>query len=366
MVYKHLGGVNFSLLDDDENLKEFITAYNNLLDNYYDDLDKNELIDGAVAGMYEITGDPYTTYLDSYTSNSLEETLNGTYTGIGIEMVPTSDGMVTITRVYKDTPASKAGLKAGDVITKVNDREFTTGNQKTLTKIIKSGEEVTLTYINGGAEKQVTLKAEELIKPAVESEIFERNGKKVGYLKLEVFSDTADIQFGNELNSLESSQIDSLILDLRNNSGGYLQVAENISEMFLEKGKVIYSLRNKNSTKTTKDETSEKRTYSIAILTNNGTASAAEILAAALKYSYGATLIGDRTFGKGKVQEKSKLSTGGDIKYTTAEWLTPEGNCIDIKGLTPDLKVDINTENSFIVDLNNDNQFLKALEYLAD
>lgn len=365
LVYKHLGGVNFSLLDEDEGLKEFIGAYNNLLDNYYANLDKKDLINGAIAGMYEVTGDPYTTYLDSNSSNSLDDSLEGTYKGIGIKMVQTDDGHAAVIDVYSDTPASKVGLQVGDIITKVGDREFTSGNQRTLSKIITSGDEVVLTYLRDGVEHTATLKAEEMMKPSVDTTIFEKNGKKVGYLKLEVFSDTADIQFGNELTKLENQGTDSLILDLRSNSGGYLQVAENIAEMFLEKGKTIYSLRSKNSTKATKDTTAEKRSYSIAVLTNNGSASASEILAAALKYSYGATLIGDTSYGKGKVQERSSLSNGTGLKYTTAEWLTPEGKCIDGKGLTPDIKVELDRDNLNEFDIYTDTQVMRALEYLA-
>lgn len=365
LIYKHLGGVNFSLLDEDENLKEFIGAYNNLVDNYYAQLDKKELINGAIAGMYEITGDPYTTYLDPHSTDSLDDSLVGTYKGIGIEMTQQEDGKVLITKVFNDTPAAKAGLQVGDLITKVGDRDFAIGNIKTLTKLIVSGDEVELTYIRGETEDKVKVSAVEMMKPAVESQLFSKNGKNVGYLKLEVFSDTADIQFGNELSKLESQGIDSLILDLRSNSGGYLQVAENIAEIFLEKGKVIYSLKNKNSTKSTKDETSEKRDYSIVVLMNNGSASASEILAAALKYSYGATLVGDTSYGKGKVQEKTNLSSGDGLKYTTAEWLTPQGNCIDGEGLTPDIKVSLDRENYNYLDVYTDTQFTKALEYLA-
>ncbi|HBA38025.1 MAG TPA: hypothetical protein DCY94_04830 [Firmicutes bacterium] len=365
LVYKHLGGVNFSLLDEDEGLKEFIGAYNNLLDNYYATLDKKDLINGAIAGMYEVTGDPYTTYLDPNSANSLDESLEGTYKGIGIKMMQIDDGHVIVTRVYSDTPAEKAGLRSGDIITKVGDREFTAGNQKTLTKIIMSGEEITLTFLRDEKENTVNIKAVDFMKPSVYSQVFERNGKKVGYLSLEVFSETADIQFGNELTKLENANIDSLILDLRSNSGGYLQVAENIAEMFLEKGKAIYSLKNKDSVKTTKDNTAEKRNYSIVVLTNNGSASASEILAAALKYSYGATLIGDTTYGKGKVQERSNLSNGTGLKYTTAEWLTPNGDCIDGKGLTPDINISLDRTTYNELDMTTDNQLVRALEYLA-
>ena len=344
LIYKHLGGVNFALLGEDANLKEFIAAYNNLLDNYYDSLDKNDLIQGAIGGMYEVVGDPYTTYLDSSSSNSLDSSLNGKYEGVGIGIKLNENSQIEIIEVYDDTPASKAGLRAGDIITKVDGEDTQGKNPDIVTEKLKNNKSAKFTIQRGYETFDVTLKVGTLYVPATTSHIFYENGKRIGYLRLTVFSDTADIQFSNALSKLEDSGIDSLVIDLRDNVGGYLQVAKNIAEQFIEKGKVIYSLEGKDTHEVTKDATNEKRTYPVSVIINKNSASASEILAAALKYSYGAKITGTTSYGKGKVQERASLSSGTTVKYTTAKWLTPNGNCIDEIGIVPDLEIEFIAE----------------------
>lgn len=368
LVYKHLGGVNFSLLGEDANLKEFISAYNNLVDNYYDSLDSKELINGAIEGMYDVVGDPYTTYLDDDSSSNLDDSLNGKYEGIGISVpkeAGNEEGMLIID-VQDNSPASKAELMVGDIITKINGESAVGRSSAYLTDLIKKSESVNLEVMRDGNTWEVHLNVETLNYPVVSSEVLVVQSKKIGYLKLTIFNDTADIQVANHLSKLEKENIEGLILDLRDNSGGYLQIAQNIAEMFLEKGKVIYSLESKDSKKVTKDETSEKRTYPIAVVVNRSSASASEILAAALKYSYGADIVGTTTFGKGKVQEKSVLSGGTNIKYTTAKWLTPADTCIDGIGIVPTIEISVAPEFSNPSNIYDDIQVMAALNNFVD
>ncbi len=366
LVYKHLGGVNFSALGENQNLKEFISAYNELLENYYDSLDEKKLISGAIAGMYEITGDPYTTYLDETSSEVLDDSLNGTYNGIGVLISLNEDNRMEIQKVYADTPASKAGLKVGDIILKVDGSWVDNLNYEDILEHIKNSKKSLLTISSSGVEKEVTIEPTTLSNPVITSKILEKDGKRIGYMGLSIFSNTADIQFSNELSELENSGIDALIIDLRGNTGGYLQVAHNIAEMFLEKGKIIYSLESKSKKKDYKDNTSENRKYKVALLINNASASASEILAASLKYSGNGILIGKTSYGKGKVQEKANLTSGTTLKYTTAKWLTPKGDCIDGKGLNPDIEVDLDTNTFQQNDIYTDTQVIKALESLVD
>ena len=158
----------------------------------------------------------------------------------------------------------------------------------------------------------------------------------IGYLSLQTFSNTLATQVKDALNELEKSGMKSLIIDLRNNTGGYLTAATDVANMFLEKGKRIYGLNYQNNITNFNDETSEHKEYEIVVLINENTASASEILAAALKESYGATLVGETSFGKGKVQQTMKLDDGSMVKYTSAYWLTPNGTCIDGTGINPD------------------------------
>ncbi len=366
IIYKHLGGVNFSLLGEDQNLKEFISAYNNLVDNYYDTLDSKALIDGAIKGMYSVTGDPYTTYLDETSTDSLDNSLNGKYEGVGIGIFQNEEGNIIIREVYDDSPAIKAGLQPGDIITAVDGEEIKGQDATIVTKRLQENKSAKFTILRDTQTFEVTMKTATLLVPVVKTNIFEQNGRKVGYLRLSIFSDTADIQFSNALSKLESSNIDSLIVDLRDNSGGYLQVAKNIAEAFIEKGKVIYSLDGKEMKETAKDATNEKRNYPVSVLINHNSASASEILAAALKYSYGARLTGLKSYGKGKVQERAKLSNGTTVKYTTAKWLTPNGDCIDGIGLQPDLEIEFVTEGFDQDNIYTDFQVMQTVKDLVE
>jgi len=368
LIYRHLGGINYSLLGEDENLQEFISAYNNLIDNYYDSIDKESIIEGAIDGMYSKIDDPYTTYLDTNNTTYLNESLSGKYLGVGIKITITEDEQVEIVEVFEDSPAKKSGIQVGDIITTVNNEDITGKTTAEIANMIKSEEnsKVKITVNRNNESLTFEMTIDNLMVPAVETKLLVQNNHNAGYIKLSVFNDTADTQFASALSSLENSGMESLIIDLRGNTGGYLEVAKNIAEMFIEKGKVIYSLESKNSKTTYKDKTSEKRNYKIAVLINKSSASASEILAAALKYSYGATLIGETSYGKGKVQEKTSLTNGTTVKYTTAKWLTPNDDCIDGIGLTPDEIVAFNEEAYNLADIYSDSQIFYALNYLVD
>lgn len=365
LIFRHLGGINYTLLSGDTNLQEFISAYNDLTENYYDDLNKDELIKGAINGMYSKVSDPYTNYLDDVNTTSLNDTLSGKYQGIGVRIESTQEGIV-INEVFDDTPASSAGLRKGDLITHINNQSIEGLTASEVVEMIKKvNNSITLTIKRDYQNLTFKLTTKEVMTPVIYSQVLEKNGHKVGYISLSVFNDTADVQFEKAVSKLENSNIESLIIDLRDNSGGYLEVAKNIAEMFIAKDKIIYSLESKNSKTDYRDKTNEKRNYKIAVLINNSSASASEILAASLKYSYGAVLVGETSYGKGKVQERASLSYGNTVKYTSALWLTPAGNCIDGKGLIPDFPVAFDTTNYDKDDIYSDSQILYALNNLA-
>ena len=188
-------------------------------------------------------------------------------------------------------------------------------------------------------EINFTIKRDTVDIPSVESNTYEENDKNIGYIALSVFAENTDEQFKEELIKLENDNIDSLIIDLRGNTGGYLTSVTNIISMFTEKGTNIYQLKTKDKVEIVKDKTKEHRTYPVTVLVNGSSASASEVLAAALKENYGATIMGTKTYGKGKVQKSYTLSNGSMVKYTHQEWLTPNGNSIDGVGVEPDIEV---------------------------
>ena len=319
-------------LSNDKDLNEFLSVYANILSSYYEDVDTGALLDQAIAGMMDYLGDDYTTYLDDESTAELFDSLSGEYTGIGVSI---NNSDKSIVKVYKDTPASKAGIQEGDIIVGFNDTDVTNMTATEVVNLIKgSNDYFTLRLQRGTQTISVSLKNETLIAPNIDYYMVENTN--IGYLSLQTFSNTLATQVKDALNELEKSGMKSLIIDLRNNTGGFLTAATDVANMFLEKGKRIYGLNYQNNITNFNDETSEHKEYEIVILINENTASASEILAAALKESYGATLVGETSFGKGKVQQTMKLDDGSMVKYTSAYWLTPNGTCIDGIGINPD------------------------------
>lgn len=349
-------------LSDDKELNEFLTVYANILSDYYEDVDTGKLLDKAIAGMMDYLGDDYSTYLDDETTAELFESLSGEYKGIGVSINNTDKSIV---EVYKNTPASKAGIETGDIIVGFNNTDVTNMSATEVVEMIKNSTgNFTLQLKRGEQTITVTLKNETLIAPNTDYYMIENTN--IGYLYMETFSNTLATQVKSALEEMEKNGMTSLIIDLRNNTGGYLNSASDVASIFLEKGKRIYSLEYQNEVNHYNDETREHKEYNIVVLINENTASAAEILAAALKESYGATIVGETSFGKGKVQQTMQLDDGSMVKYTSAYWLTPNGTCIDEIGINPDYYVtneEIADENGTITGI-NDLQLQKAIEIL--
>lgn len=336
---------------EDEDLMNFINVYETLLDKYYDEIDTKGMLEAAEEGMLDFLGDKYTTYLeDSEYSNIIDE-LASTYSGIGIAI----NDSKTIVSVTKDSPAEKVGIEANDIVLKINGEDVEEKTAEQIREIIKNcTNKINLVISRGGVELTFNVEKADLTNIAISYQKLENTS--IGYLKIEKFSENLDKQVSEALKKLENEGITSLIIDVRDNVGGYLSAAEDTAELFLSQGKVIYSLETSNNTTTYKDETKEKREYDIVVLINNSSASASEILAGALKESYGATLVGQKTYGKGKVQQ----IIGESAKYTFAKWLTPSGNCIDGIGISPDYNV-VNITGDY-----TDYQLNKAIELLSN
>lgn len=338
------------IITEDKDLQDFIKVYKTIVNKYYDEIDKKGMLNAAEEGMLNFLGDKYTTFLKDDEYNEIMDELSGTYSGIGVALNQNSNIIISVT---KDSPAEKAGLQANDVLIKINsyDSSQMTGNE--IGKIIKGCKEnINLVVLRNGVELNFNVEKTDLINVAIDYKIIENT--QIGYLSIQKFSENLSKQVKEALETLESQNIKSLIVDVRNNVGGYLSAAEDTASLFLENGKIIYFLETSNNKLTYKDETKEKREYPIAVLINGSSASASEILAAALKESYGATLIGTKTYGKGKVQQ----IVADSAKYTFAKWLTPNGRCIDSIGINPDYTI-YNSNETFDAQLN------KAIELLG-
>lgn len=345
-------------------LKEFVDTYNDIVNNYYDKVNKEELIDAGIKGMINYLDDPYATYFDGTSSTNFNQTLEGNYEGVGIE-VTLDNNKVKITKVFADTPAKKAGIKVGDYITKVNGESVEGKSLSDVVSLIKNAKnkEVEITITRDNQEKTMKVTRTTVDMPYTSSKVYEENGKKIGYLKIEMFSNNITKQVKKELESLKKKNIDKLVIDVRDNPGGYLTQVTEMLSLFMTKKDVIYQLQTKNN-KEKVYSTSSKATYNypVVVLINENSASASEILASAFKETYGAEVVGVNSYGKGTVQKTGDLNNGDTIKYTVQKWLTPKGNWINEKGVTPTKEVKLELKENEPLTEDNDNQLKAAIE----
>lgn len=347
-------------------LEEFVSTYNDITNNYYKKINKKKLVDSAIKGMVSSLDDPYSNYMDESTTEMFNQTVDGEYKGVGITVKINKDNMEIID-IFKNSPASKK-LKKQDVIIKVNDKKITSKNAQKLIKAIREcgKEEVKLTIMRNGKKKVIKLRSKMVNLPSVKSKIITNNSKKIGYIYINIFAANTYSQFRQNLLKIEKKKINSLIIDVRDNSGGYLEQVSKILELFMDDKKILYQIQNKNSIMKVYSRTSEYRKYDICVLINENSASASEILAAAIKDSYDGTLIGVNSYGKGTVQNAHSFKDGASFKYTTQKWLTPKGKWINKKGVKPDIKEEIS--DTYLNDPKeaNDNQLQKAIEVLTN
>ena len=360
--YSKSTGISYKNVEGDVALRQFLEVYSSVNEEYYEDINKNEMIEAAIKGMLDYLGDNYTTYMDINQTSMLNDALTGEYKGIGILI---EDHMIK--EVFSKSPAEKAGLLNGDIIIRINGIDVTDVNADEVAKRIKSSKgNMTISVSRNNEELTFELSTEKLYVPAISSKVLDDTS--IGYIRIATFSSTVANQVSDALDELKDKNINSLIIDLRSNSGGFLNAAEDVSSLFLEKGKVIYSLKSKKLNDIVKDKTKAKTNYKIVVIVDENTASAAEIVASALKESYGATIVGKTSYGKGKVQQTISLIDGSMAKYTSAKWYTPNGTNIDKKGITPDVDVDLTLEKDVNGNVTKiiDSQLIKAIEVLSN
>ncbi|MBQ8192659.1 MAG: S41 family peptidase [Bacilli bacterium] len=357
-------GKNYLTVSRD--LDKVVDTYYAIVDNYYGELDEDALIDGAIEGMVSSVGDSYTSYTNTDDAISFDQTINGSYEGIGCSIATYVNGSIVVIDVFDDSPASLAGLEVGDIVTKVDGVSYEGKTSTELSSYVKDSgkEKVVLTILRGEEEKEITVNLSKVEIPYVHSQIIEKDGKNIGYIDISLFSSVTYKQFKNELEELEESGIDGLVIDVRDNNGGYLTSVTDICNLFLKKGDIIYMLEDSSGTEKKKDTTKEKREYEVVVLINRASASASEILASAIKESYDGHVVGTNSYGKGTVQQTKKLLDGSMIKYTTQRWLTPSGNCIDGIGVEPTNVVELSNNYYNNPSMSTDDQLQEALNLL--
>lgn len=357
-------GKNYFVLSKE--LAKFVDAYDAIVNNYYKEVDKDKLVESAINGMVSSVGDEYTSYSDKDVTDNFNEAVNGKYMGIGA-LIMKSENDLVIYKVFEDSPSYKAGLKDGDIILKLDDKDTKDMSVNDIASIVKNDDnkEVKLLVKRGEENLDITIVKDMVELPVVSGKVINHNDKKIGYISLSIFSSVASEQFNKQLVKLEKEGISGLVIDVRGNSGGYLTTVTDIASYFLKKDDIIYKLEVNDKVTVRKDKTKESRDYPVAVLIDKNSASASEILASSIKESYNGYVVGTNSYGKGTVQQTLVLSDGSMIKYTIEKWLTPLGNWINEEGVVPTNYVELSSEYLNNPVFENDNQLNKALELVS-
>ncbi|PMC36651.1 peptidase S41 [Bacillus sp. UMB0899] len=350
-----------------EGFEKFQQALELISTKYVEEVDQEELLEGAIQGMLSTLDDPYSVYMDKETAKQFSQALDSSFEGIGAE-VGMSDGKVTIVSPFKGSPAEKAGLQPNDQIISINGENVEGLDlHETVLKIRgKKGTKVAIEVLRPNSKEKLTFDVvrDEIPLETVFGSTKDYQGKKVGYIEVTSFSENTAEDFKNTLSKLEKEKIEGLVLDVRGNPGGYLQSVEEILKQFVTKDHPYIQIEERNGDKKRYfSKLSKKKEYPVTVLIDKGSASASEILAGALKEASGYDIVGVTSFGKGTVQQAVPMGDGSNIKLTLYKWLTPEGNWIHKKGVEPTIKVEqpelyqaspLQIEKTLVPDMNNE------------
>ncbi|MDP2967417.1 MAG: S41 family peptidase [bacterium] len=353
---------------EDVDFSLFWEAWKTIEEKYVDKekINIQEMIYGAISGMIKSLNDPYTVFLKPEDTKLFMEDVKGMFEGVGME-IDIREGQLQVIAPLEGTPAQEAGLRPGDIILKVDGYstiDITVDEAINLIRGPKGTEVILTIYREEWKEsKDIKIIRRVIDIPSLKLEIRDDH---IAYLKLYNFSEKAAYDFSDAAIKILNSTSQKIILDLRNNPGGYLEVAQEITGWFLEKGQIVVIEdfgEDKEQNNYLAEGNAKLVTYPIVILINKGSASASEILAGALRDNRGVKIIGETSFGKGSVQELTKLKGNSSLKITIAKWLTPNGESITDKGLEPDIKVEMTTED---YDAGLDPQMDKAVEIIKE
>jgi len=371
-TYQYLSnnGISYSKVNTTslEGLEYTLSQFRSELEKkYIGEINDEELIEGAVKGYVDALGDPYTTYYTKKEMKTIMEETNGNFVGIGVYMTKDLEkNVILIIKPIENSPAEKAGILPGDLITKVDDVEYTGDKLEEASNKIRGeeGTKVKLEIYRNGETKTFELTRTKVVVSHVTTKVLNND---IGYIAISDFEGECASEFETKYKQLEKQGIKKLIIDIRNNGGGIVDEALKIANMLVDKDSTLLITKDK-SDKEEVTKATEKPIINIptVVLVNEYSASASEILAGALKDNGKATLVGTKTYGKGIIQELHQLSDGSGLKITVSEYYTPNHNAIHKIGITPDVEIDLseNVKQQTTIQEKDDNQLQKAIEIL--
>lgn len=345
---------------------EIISNYKYILENSYKNVNGRDLVSAAIKGMIDCLEDPYADYINVSDVDNFNLIINGEYQGIGVQIGYNENKEPVITYVFPSSPADNSGLKINDILVSIEDIKVSNKTLDEIKDIVNGFDgEFKVSYKRDEKQYETILKREIVTVKSVVKNLYERENKKIGYIKLTNFAANSYEQFKETLESLESDDIESLIIDLRDNTGGQLRTVDNIVSLFIDEKNVIYQMKEKGKITKYYSHGNNNRKYPIVVLVNENSASASELMTGALKEVYNATVIGVNTYGKGTAQEVRTLENGEQYKFTTREWLTAKGNSIEKVGIEPNIKVEQDSKYFNEPTEENDVQLQSAITFLC-
>lgn len=369
-VKEALGGTT-GFTSSGSSLIKTLESFKTMLEQkYIGEIDEEKLIEGAIKGYVEGLEDPYTEYLTKEEMQDFTEETSGEYVGIGVYITNyKTNNSILVVGVMKGSPALDAGMQAGDIIEKIDGTLYTGEQLNDATRVLKGqeGTNVKVTIVRDGKEEELNIVRKKITVEHVASQMLEDN---IGYIQVDSFDSGVADRAEEQLNELKEKGAKGIILDLRSNGGGIVDEATGIADLFLNKGETVLitkgKLENEDETKAKKDPIIKD--IPLVVLVNQGSASASEILAGALKDKYGATIVGMNTYGKGVIQTLYSLSNGGGLKITTEEYYTPNHNKINKVGIKPDVEIELtkDSDGNYETEMNKDAQLLKAEEIIKE
>jgi len=349
------GSLDFSL---------YWEAWNKLKDKSVISPDSQKMIYSSISGLLSSVNDPYTVFFTPEDNKRFREDIQGEFDGIGVELVA-KNNLLTVVAPLSSSPAEKAGIKSGDIIVEVDGTKTDGVNFNEIIDKIRGtkGTKVSIKIMREGTEEPLIFDVirDTIVVKSVQWDTKDIDGKKYSVVKINQFGDDTDSLFEQYVNEVVKNKPDGIIIDLRNNPGGYLETSVNLASYFLDGGVVVSEKDRSGQQKEYKvTKKARLKDFKTVVLVNNGSASASEIFAGALQDRKSAEIIGEKSFGKGSVQELIELSDGSAVKITVAKWLTPNGRAINGDGITPDIVLTASE------DIKDDNQLNRAVEFLKN
>lgn len=372
LMYKYVGeNIKYVQVSSNDNgISSTLASFRKIIDQkFLGEIDEENILNETIKGYIKGLDDPYTEYMTKEEMEEFNADVMGNFTGIGIYLTKDTElNAIVIISPIKDTPAHKAGILPGDIITKVDGVTYTGEQLNEASNKIKGeiGTKVKLEILRDGKTIELEITREQIKINHVENKVVNNN---IGYIVFNSFDEGCSEEFKQKLEELKSKNVKSLIIDIRNNGGGLVDEALQIADYIVEKDATLLITTDKNGKEEiTKAKEEPIINMPIVVLTNESSASASEILAGALKDNKKATIVGEKTYGKGVIQELLTLTDGSGLKITTNEYYTPNRNKINEVGITPDIevKLDESLEDTLEIEEAKDNQLQKAIEVLKN